>query len=69
MFDIINERFDFKNKIGGMERVLEEIFGDVLLPHFYPQSFVSKTDINKTRGIPLYGRPGVEKSLIARTLC
>ncbi|CAF1494376.1 unnamed protein product [Rotaria magnacalcarata] len=35
LFDIINERFNFKNRIGGMESVLEEIFVDVLLPRLY----------------------------------
>ena len=38
LFDILNERFDFKSKVDGMERALEEIFGDVLLPRLYPRN-------------------------------
>ncbi|UJR28619.1 hypothetical protein I4U23_009852 [Adineta vaga] len=48
-FEIINEKFNLNDKIGGMQKVLEEIFGNVLLPRLYPQSFIAKTDINKTR--------------------
>ena len=51
-----------------MERVLEEIFGDVLLPRMYPQNFVTKTQMNKTRGILLHGLPGIGKGLVARTI-
>ena len=69
LFDIINERFDVKQKVGGMERVSEEIFGNVLLTRLDPQSFVGKTEINNSRGILLYGTPGTSKSLIARTIC
>ena len=68
LFDIINERFDVKKKVGGMERVLEEIFGNVLLIRLYPQSFVGKTEINNSRDILLYGPPGTGKGLIARTI-
>ena len=52
-----------------MERVLEEIFGDVLLPRMYPQNFVTKTQMNKTCGILLHGPPGTGESLVARTIC
>ena len=48
LFDIINERFDVKKKVGGMERVLEETFGNVLLTCLYPQSFVGKKEINNS---------------------
>ena len=52
-----------------MERMLEEIFGNVLLTHLYPQSFFGKTEINNSRGILLYRPPDTDKSLIARTMC
>ena len=41
LFDILNERFDFKSKVGGMERVLEEIVGDVFL------AFILKVALSK----------------------
>ena len=69
IFDILNERFDFKSKVGGMERVLEEIFGDVLLSRLYPQNCVVTMDINKNRGILLHDHPGTGKSLTARNIC
>ncbi|CAF3203897.1 unnamed protein product [Rotaria sp. Silwood2] len=52
-----------------MESVLAEIFGDVLLSRLYPQSFVAKSGINKTRAILLNELPDTGKSLIARTGC
>ena len=69
LFDIINTKFNFRSRIGGMERVFEEIFGDVLLPRLYPTSFVAKTGMSKTRGVLLHGPPGTGKTLIARTIC
>jgi hypothetical protein len=35
LFDILDERFNFKSRIGGMERVLEEIFREVLSSKFH----------------------------------
>ena len=69
LFDIINEQFDIRKKVGGIERVLEETFGNVLLIRLYPQSFVGKTEINNSRGILLYEPLGTGKSFIAQTIC
>ena len=68
-FDIINERFDFKTKIGGMDHALEVIFGDVLLSRLYPERFVAKTELTKTKGVILYGPPGTGKTMIVRVIC
>ncbi|CAF1392510.1 unnamed protein product [Adineta steineri] len=69
LLDIINEHFDFKSRIDGMKNALEEIFGDVLLPRLYPENFVNKTSINKTKGILLDGTPGIEITMVARAIC
>ena len=52
-----------------MTKILEEIFGDLLLFRLYAQNFFVRTDINKTRGILLHETPSTQKSLIARTVC
>lgn len=50
-----------------MDYIFEQL-SDLLLPHLYPQSFVSQTGMHKPRGVLLHGPPGTGKTLIARTI-
>ena len=69
VFEITKEWFDFKSKIGGMEQILEEVFGNIMLRRKYPHDFVIKTKTNKTYDILLYATASTGKSLVARTIC
>jgi vesicle-fusing ATPase len=68
MSSLLNEKFNFKSKVGGADAVFEKL-SYMILPRLYPQSFVSQTGMRRPRGVLLSGPPGTGKTLIASTIC
>jgi vesicle-fusing ATPase len=66
---IFNKKFCFNDKVGGLDHVFDKIFGDVLISRIYPQNFVIRTGITRSRRVIIHRPSGTGKTLIARTLC
>lgn len=65
---IFDQKYNYRKYVGGMDDVLETIFGDILLCRLYPKAFVDLTDVKRPRGFILHGIPGTGKTLVAKTI-
>ena len=65
---IFDQEFKYRDKVGGLDDVLGNIFGDVFLSQFYPRSFVDLTGLKKPLDFILHEPPGTGKTVIVKTI-
>ena len=64
---VVEKPTDSFKDVGGMEDIIKQVEEAVLLPFQKPELF-EQIGIQPSKGLLLYGKPGVGKTLIARCI-